>query len=87
MNAGNNEVEGSRFTTWRLDIDSIQTVSVADNLTSSRHDWRPPELIKAISTNAEPISEHVVYRGFSILCNGQEEADPNITKETIEDKL
>lgn len=56
---GNNENEGSRFTTWRVVPDRIQVLSYAENIHSHRGDNRPPELLYDTANSR-----------WKIICNG-----------------
>jgi general stress protein 26 len=42
---GNDESQGSRFTTWRVRPHTINYVNLSEGIVSSRYDGRPPEIV------------------------------------------
>lgn len=57
---GNNELEGSRFTTWRIRPTTITILSYKEGISSARDDSRPPE----VRYNTEK-------KNWQVICDGR----------------
>jgi general stress protein 26 len=57
---GNDEENGSRFTTWKIKPDKLTIVAYNESLGSTRNDARPPELRK-------------IQGKWQVYCSGREE--------------
>lgn len=58
---GSDESAGSRFTTWKITPTRVTVLSFSDGVHSSRHDGRPPELMKTDEA------------GWVMVCDGRED--------------